>query len=268
MSNRKLGRLFVRQRFTPLFDVPIKIENTDEPLGTHVFTLLEMQNDVASLRWNVISMPETFSSTSTGPTHLDAPVQGTTETIRPHLSLDDASADPKADLFWVSLHLENHAAIDGFTIGIGQLRSCRPALEVHRRERRRARRPAVEAATEEGSEPRGMARGPIPTVIAEKTGAVAGKRAEMTADDGVLVVKVSSHPAVDGARRSVTKYGKAFLPRRRAISLGRSRIGQRSRATAASPRPWSSARSPTTRAGLSLAFPSTNVLPHCVFSTA
>jgi hypothetical protein len=33
MSNRKLGRLFVRQRFTPPFDVPIKIENTDEPLG-------------------------------------------------------------------------------------------------------------------------------------------------------------------------------------------------------------------------------------------
>jgi hypothetical protein len=30
--------------FTPLFDVPIKIENRDEPLGTHVFTLLEMQN--------------------------------------------------------------------------------------------------------------------------------------------------------------------------------------------------------------------------------
>jgi hypothetical protein len=92
MGNRKLGRLFVRQRFTPLFDVPIKIENTDEPLATHVFTLLETKNDGASLRWNVISMPETFSSASTGPTHLDAPVQGTTGTIRPHLSHDASAA--------------------------------------------------------------------------------------------------------------------------------------------------------------------------------
>ena len=36
--SRKLSKLFVRQGFTPLFDVPIKIENPDEPLGTHVFT--------------------------------------------------------------------------------------------------------------------------------------------------------------------------------------------------------------------------------------
>ena len=40
--SRKLSKLFVRQGFTPLFDVPIKIENPDEPLGTHVFTLLEL----------------------------------------------------------------------------------------------------------------------------------------------------------------------------------------------------------------------------------
>ncbi len=91
--SRKLSRLFVRQRFTPLFDVPIKIENPDEPLGTHVFTLLDMQNDGASLRWNVVSMPETFSSASTSPNKdLNAPVQGTRGTIRPDPSPDDASA--------------------------------------------------------------------------------------------------------------------------------------------------------------------------------
>ena len=34
--SRKLSKLFVRQGFTPLFDVPVKIENPEEPLGTHV----------------------------------------------------------------------------------------------------------------------------------------------------------------------------------------------------------------------------------------
>ena len=57
--SRKLSRLFVRQRFTALFDAPIRIENPDEPLGTHVFTLLEPQDEGASFRWNAVSMPET-----------------------------------------------------------------------------------------------------------------------------------------------------------------------------------------------------------------
>src|ERR1700686_2129597 len=35
--SRKLGKLFVRRGFSPLFDVPVKIENPEEPLGTHVF---------------------------------------------------------------------------------------------------------------------------------------------------------------------------------------------------------------------------------------
>ena len=73
--SRKLGKLFVRQGFTPLFDVPIKIENPDEPLGTHVFTVLGLQNGGASFRWNVVSMPEKFSSTSGS--QPKAPVQAT-----------------------------------------------------------------------------------------------------------------------------------------------------------------------------------------------
>jgi hypothetical protein len=62
--SRKLSKLFVRQGFTPLFDVPIKIENPDEPLGTHVFTVLGLQNGGASFRWNVVSMSENYSSNS------------------------------------------------------------------------------------------------------------------------------------------------------------------------------------------------------------
>jgi hypothetical protein len=61
--SRKLNRLFVRQGFTPLFDVPVKIENPEEPLGTHVFTLMEPQDEGSAVRWNVVSMPEQRTST-------------------------------------------------------------------------------------------------------------------------------------------------------------------------------------------------------------
>jgi hypothetical protein len=39
--SRKLSKLFVRQGFSPLFDVAVMIENPEEPLGTHVFTAME-----------------------------------------------------------------------------------------------------------------------------------------------------------------------------------------------------------------------------------
>ena len=61
--SRKLSRLFVRQGFTPLFDVPVKIENPEQPLGTHVFTAMDYQSDGASIRWTVVSLPEEFSRT-------------------------------------------------------------------------------------------------------------------------------------------------------------------------------------------------------------
>jgi hypothetical protein len=60
--SRKLSRLFVRQGFTPLFDVPVKIENPDEPLGTHVFTVMESQDESSAVRWSVVSMPEQRTS--------------------------------------------------------------------------------------------------------------------------------------------------------------------------------------------------------------
>jgi hypothetical protein len=58
--SRKLSKLFVRQGFSPLFDVPVKIENPEEPLGTHVFTAMELQNEGAAIRWTVVSILEEF----------------------------------------------------------------------------------------------------------------------------------------------------------------------------------------------------------------
>ena len=59
--SRQLSRLFVRKGFTPLFDVPIKIRNPAEPMGTHVFSVMEFQNEGAAIRWTVVSIPEKSS---------------------------------------------------------------------------------------------------------------------------------------------------------------------------------------------------------------
>ena len=74
--SRKLSRLFVRQGFSPLFDVPVRIEHPEEPLGTHVFTAMEFQNEGAAIRWTVVSLPKEFPRMSEGATkERDAPAK-------------------------------------------------------------------------------------------------------------------------------------------------------------------------------------------------
>ena len=55
--SRKEKKIYVRQGFTPLFDAPIEITDSDRPLGTHVFTALELQDNGTKIRWNVMTMP-------------------------------------------------------------------------------------------------------------------------------------------------------------------------------------------------------------------
>jgi hypothetical protein len=56
--SRKRQRLYVRQNFEPLFDVPVTIAEPESPLGTHVFTALEFTGpEHTVLRWNVVSLP-------------------------------------------------------------------------------------------------------------------------------------------------------------------------------------------------------------------
>jgi L,D-transpeptidase-like protein len=56
--SRKLSKLFVRRGFTPLFDVPVKIQNPEEPIGTHVFDAMEFPNQGTTIRWTVVTIPE------------------------------------------------------------------------------------------------------------------------------------------------------------------------------------------------------------------
>ena len=55
--SRKDSKLYVRQNFAPLFEVPITIAASDRPLGTHVFTAETDSNDANVLHWSVVSLP-------------------------------------------------------------------------------------------------------------------------------------------------------------------------------------------------------------------
>jgi lipoprotein-anchoring transpeptidase ErfK/SrfK len=55
--SRKDSKLYVRQNFSPLFEVPVSISPDDRPLGTHVFTAQIDKDDANILHWSVISLP-------------------------------------------------------------------------------------------------------------------------------------------------------------------------------------------------------------------
>jgi lipoprotein-anchoring transpeptidase ErfK/SrfK len=55
--SRKDSKLYVRQNFAPLFDVPVTIAPSDRPLGTHVFTAQVDKDDANLLHWSVVSLP-------------------------------------------------------------------------------------------------------------------------------------------------------------------------------------------------------------------
>jgi lipoprotein-anchoring transpeptidase ErfK/SrfK len=55
--SRKDAKLYVRQNFAPLFDVPVTIATSDRPLGTHIFTAEADKNDANVLRWSVVTLP-------------------------------------------------------------------------------------------------------------------------------------------------------------------------------------------------------------------
>jgi lipoprotein-anchoring transpeptidase ErfK/SrfK len=57
--SRKDGKLYVRQNFKPVFDVPVTIAPSEKLLGTHVFTAEVDKNDANLLRWSVVSLPVT-----------------------------------------------------------------------------------------------------------------------------------------------------------------------------------------------------------------
>jgi hypothetical protein len=69
--SRKEKKLFVRQGFAPLFDMPVEIDHPEQPLGTYIFTALGFADGGDRMRWNVMSMaaepPRQLLSAKVGP---------------------------------------------------------------------------------------------------------------------------------------------------------------------------------------------------------
>jgi lipoprotein-anchoring transpeptidase ErfK/SrfK len=55
--SRKDSKLYVRQNFAPLFDVPVEISAADRPLGTHIFTARLDKDNPNAVSWSVVSLP-------------------------------------------------------------------------------------------------------------------------------------------------------------------------------------------------------------------
>jgi hypothetical protein len=61
--SRKQKKIYVRQGFAPLFDMPIEIADPDQPLGTHLFTALEFRPDGSHMHWNAVTLASGQPST-------------------------------------------------------------------------------------------------------------------------------------------------------------------------------------------------------------
>jgi lipoprotein-anchoring transpeptidase ErfK/SrfK len=55
--SRKDSKLYVRQNFSPLFDMPVTIAPDERPLGTHIFTAQVDKGDANVLHWSSVSLP-------------------------------------------------------------------------------------------------------------------------------------------------------------------------------------------------------------------
>lgn len=58
--SRKQRRVFARRGFEELFDLPIKIDEPDFPIGTHIFTAMGLKDDGKTMRWTVVSIPSQY----------------------------------------------------------------------------------------------------------------------------------------------------------------------------------------------------------------
>ena len=56
--SRATGRVYVRHGFLPLFDAPAAIRDADRPIGTHIYTAMQMAGDGAHMRWTAVSFAQ------------------------------------------------------------------------------------------------------------------------------------------------------------------------------------------------------------------
>ena len=65
--SRKTQRLYVRQNYMKVFDVPVTIRDPEKPLGTHLYMAMPpvkgAPSDAPRLRWLVVTLPEASADT-------------------------------------------------------------------------------------------------------------------------------------------------------------------------------------------------------------
>jgi peptidoglycan hydrolase-like protein with peptidoglycan-binding domain len=54
----RTGHLYVRQDFAPVFDVPIAIADPETPLGSHLFTAMDFDEDASEVRWLAVMLDD------------------------------------------------------------------------------------------------------------------------------------------------------------------------------------------------------------------
>jgi lipoprotein-anchoring transpeptidase ErfK/SrfK/predicted nucleic acid-binding Zn-ribbon protein len=62
--SRAKQRLYVRQGYDDVFDVAVTFNRPDDPIGTHVFTALDVAENKTDMKWSVVSIPHDPTRTS------------------------------------------------------------------------------------------------------------------------------------------------------------------------------------------------------------
>src|SRR5262249_13993223 len=60
--SRKTQRLYVRRGFEQILDIPVTVQNPEQPIGTHVFTA--MAKTESGLRWSVVTINDAGNAKS------------------------------------------------------------------------------------------------------------------------------------------------------------------------------------------------------------
>ena len=93
--SRKTQRLYIRQAFQPILEIPVTIRDADIPIGTHVFTAMERISDTANMRWSVVSFSEGYADDGAAPPHSPLAVRGGGDAEQ--MSIEPSSAKAALD---------------------------------------------------------------------------------------------------------------------------------------------------------------------------
>ena len=80
--SRKTQRLYLRQAFRPILEIPVTIRDADLPIGTHVFTALEQTDGDGDMQWSVVSLVGAHQDNGMPELHGPGPGDGHVERMR------------------------------------------------------------------------------------------------------------------------------------------------------------------------------------------